>query len=164
VDIGFFAATNSVFSMPATLCIYFPGNETRIYDKNERLVSIDYRRYTTPYTDPLICYTREWKDIFHHDKSGRITGWDRIRARKGKERFTAYGDLAVTFDTLGRTVKARRIRYIKRYHGDVAENPGLPPSLAQVDDNIEVSYTYQSDDDFIGKPGVETKMFDAPEL
>lgn len=151
VDIGFFAETENSISIPSILSISFLGNELRKYDDKEHLLSIDYRRNTTLYTDPLLSYPRNWKDEFSHDKDGRITGWTRIRPRK-KERFTAYGDLAIEFDDKGRATKARRIKYTKRYIGDLGRESGRLPSLAQVDDNIEVNYTYASDDDYIGKP------------
>jgi hypothetical protein len=134
----------------------------RVYDENDRLLSIDYRRHTTPYTDPLLSYSRNWKDEFKHDKEGRITGWTRIRPRK-TEQFTAYGDIAIEFDDKGRATKARRISYIRRYTGSTVDDSESLPTLAQVDDNIEVLYTYDSDDDYIGRPekGV-TKMFEPP--
>ena len=151
VDVGFFAETESGISIPSILSISFLGNELRKYDNKGRLLSIDYRRNTTAYTDPMLSFPRNWKDEFTHDKEGRITGWTRIRPRK-KERFTAYGDLAVEFDNKGRATKARRIKYTKRYIGDLGREGGRLPSLAQVDDNIEVNYSYASDDDYIGKP------------
>ncbi|MFO7937438.1 MAG: hypothetical protein R6V06_07520 [Kiritimatiellia bacterium] len=154
VDIGFFAETGQAVSLPAVLSIYSAGNEQRIYDEDEHLVSIDYRRGTIPYTDPLIFYSRNWKDEFIHDDEGRIIGWNRIRPRK-KERFTAYGDLAIEFDNKGRAIKARRITYTKRYMGSLGRQAGQIPSLAQVDDNIEVTYTYASDEDYIGRPDKE---------
>ncbi len=152
VDIGFFAAGSRAVSPPALLSIAFLGNEKRVYDEQERLLSIDYRRNTAPYTDPLLSYMREWKDVFRHDSQGRIIGWERIRSRRQAEQFTAYGDLAVAFDAQGRATQARRITYMRRYESDPESDQPSPPSLAQVDDNIAVNYTYASDDDFIGTP------------
>lgn len=162
VDIGFFAETQAGISLPSILSCYFLGNEMRIYDGKDQLVSIDYRRHLTPYTDPLLSFPRNWKDKFKHDKEGRITGWSRIRPRK-TEQFTAYGDLAIEFDDKGRATKARRIAYTRRYIGSTLDDVGSLPSLAQVDDNIEVRYTYESDDDYVGRPEKSViKMFEPP--
>ena len=161
VDIGFFAETEGGISIPSILSISFLGNEIRTYDDKERLLSIEYRRDTTPYTDPMLSYPRNWKDKFKHDKEGRIIGWTRIRPRKN-EQFTAYGDLAVEFDDKGRATKARRITYTKRYIGNAGREGGTLPSLAQVDDNIEVHYSYASDDDYIGKPSASITRKLAP--
>ena len=155
VDIGFFAKSENGLSLPAIVSYSFLGNEKRIYNKDGLLLSIDYRRHTTPYTDPLLSYPRNWKDEFKHNNKGRIIGWTRIRARK-KEQFTAYGDLAVKFDDKGRATLARRITYTPRYTGDMGKNRESLPSLAQVDDNIEVRYNYASDDDMIGRPDSDT--------
>lgn len=161
VDIGFFAKTKSGISLPAILSINFLSNETRKYDDQERLLSIEYRRGTTPYTDPILSFPRNWRDEFKHDSAGRITGWSRIRTRK-KEHFTAYGDLAIQFDDKGRATKARRITYTKRYIGDSGREGGTMPSLAQVDDNIEVTYSYACEDDYIGKPDAKITRKLAP--
>ena len=162
VDIGFLAESEVGISMPAILSVCFLGNEKRVYDEKGLLRSIDYRRPTAPYTDPLLTYEREWKDVFNHDAQGRITGWTRVRPRRKKEPFTAYGDLAVAFDDKGRATRARRIKYMKRYIGNPENDSGILPSLAQVDDNTEVRYTYASDDDFIGKPDAHITPMLAP--
>ncbi len=162
VDIGFFAGEPTNLSAPAILSIYFPGNERRSYDAQGRLLSIDYRRSTTPYTDPLLSPNRDWKDVFKHDRTGRIIGWQRFRARREPQSFTAYGDLATAYDQQGRAVKARRIQYIKRYHGDQSDDYDSLPTLAQVDDNMEVRYTYESDDDLIGRPEAKITLLQAP--
>jgi len=163
-DIGFFAGNENGLSLPAIFSCNFLGNEKRTYAPDGRLLSIDYRRHTAPYTDPLLSSPRSWKDEFKHDDQGRITGWTRIRARK-TEQFTAYGDLAVEFDSQGRATLARRISYTPRYIGSMEEKTDSLPSLAQVDDNIEVRYTYASDDDLIGKPGSTIiRKFDPPPM
>jgi hypothetical protein len=162
VDIGFFAGEPENLSLPAILSIYFPGNERRSYDAQGRLLSIDYRRSTTPYTDPLLSIKRDWQDVFKHDRTGRIIGWQRFRARREPQPFTAYGDLVTAYDQQGRAVKARRIQYIKRFHGNESDGYDSLPTLAQVDDNIEVRYTYESDDDLIGKPEAKITLLQAP--
>jgi len=155
VDIGVFAENVNGISLPAIVSCNFLGNEKRVYDKEGKLLSIDYRRHTILCPDPLLSYPRNWKDEFKHDNKGRITGWTRIRERK-KELFTAYGDLAIKFDNKGRATLARRISYIPRFIGAMSEENDSLPSLAQVDDNITVRYSYASDQDMIGKPEYNT--------
>ncbi|MDA3926906.1 MAG: hypothetical protein PF904_19680 [Kiritimatiellae bacterium] len=163
-DIGFFAENANGLSLPAIVSCNFLGNEKRTYTPDGKLLSIDYRRHTAPYTDPLLSYPRNWKDEFKHDSHGHITGWTRIRARK-TEQFTAYGDLSVEFDDKGRTTLARHITYTPRYIGSIGQKTETLPALAQVDDNIEVRYTYASDEDFIGKPNsTTTKKFNPPPM
>ncbi|MDD2599662.1 MAG: hypothetical protein PHO37_10595 [Kiritimatiellae bacterium] len=151
IDIGFFAEKENSVSMPALLSCTFPGNEKREYDESGKLLSIDYRRYTFPDTDPALSYPCNWRDDFKHDPQGRIIGWTRTRVLK-KEQFTAYGDLAVEFDRKGRPTLAHRITYVPRFVSEIEQEGDSPPSLAQVDDKIEVHYSYASDDDLIGTP------------
>ncbi|MFA7171872.1 MAG: hypothetical protein WC340_00415 [Kiritimatiellia bacterium] len=151
IDIGFFADSESNVSMPAMLCCTFPSNEKREYDANGKLLSIDYRRHSFPGTDPALSYPCDWKDEFRHDPQGRIIGWTRTRALQ-KEQFTAHGDLAVEFDGKNRPTLAHRIAYIPRVVSNIEHKSESPPSLAQVDDKIEVHYSYASDDDLIGTP------------
>lgn len=154
IDIGFFAENENGISMPAVISCNFPGSEKREYDESGKLLSIDYRRHTFPDTDPALNWPCDWRDEFRHDPQGRIIGWTRTQALQ-REQFTAYGDLAVEFDNRGRPTLAHRIAYIPRFVADLENDSESPPSLAQVDDKIEVHYSYASDDDLIGTPGIK---------
>jgi len=149
-DIGVIAETQGVFSLPAIISFYFLGNEQRAYADDGRLLSIDYTRPQTGYTDPLLSCTRNWKDVYQYDAKGKLTGWRRIRGLH-EERFTAYGHRAVATDALGRATRAHVLRYMPRRIRTDDTNEGLP-DLAQTDDNREVAYRYASDSDFVGVP------------
>ena len=154
VDIGIIAETAAGFSVPAFVSFCFLGNERRTYADDGRILSVDYTRRQTGYTDPLMSYTRNWKDRYLYDSRNNLTGWIRTRGLE-EERFTAYGHRVVTEDALGRATRAHVVRYLPRRisEGDTAE--GIP-DLAQTDDNVEVTYRYASDSDFVGAPDLAT--------
>ena len=154
VDIGIIAETATGFSVPSFVSFCFLGNEQRTYADDGRIVSIDYTRRQTVYTDPLMSYARNWKDSYLYDAKNNLTGWMRRRGLE-EERFTAYGHRVVATDSLGRATRAHVVRYMPRRvsEGETAQSL---PDLAQMDDNIEISYRYASDSDFVGVPDLST--------
>ena len=154
VDIGIIAETATGFSVPSFVSFCFLGNEQRTYADDGRIVSIDYTRRQTVYTDPLMSYARNWKDSYLYDAKNNMTGWMRRRGLE-EERFTAYGHRVVATDSLGRATRAHVVRYMPRRvsEGETAQSL---PDLAQMDDNIEISYRYASDSDFVGVPDLST--------
>lgn len=154
VDIGVIAETPAGFSIPAFISFYFLGNEQRTYSDDGRILSIDYTRPPTGYIDPLMSYTRNWKDRYLYDDKNNLTGWIRQRNRD-EERFTAFGHRVVATDALGRATCAHVIRYLPR-RISTDETPEERPDLAQMDDNIEVTYRYASDSDSVGTPDLST--------
>jgi hypothetical protein len=154
VDIGVIAEAGSVFSMPSIISFYMLGNELRVYRPDGRIASIDYTRGSGRYVDPLLSYTRNWKDVYRYDAGGELTGWTRRRGLD-EEAFTAYGHKVVATDALGRATKAHVVRYVPRHVKADDGSAGLP-DLAQMDDNIEVRYSYASDSDFVGAPDLAT--------
>jgi YD repeat-containing protein len=154
VDIGVIAETASGYSTPSFISFCFLGNEQRVYAADGRILSIDYSRPQTAYTDPLMSFTRNWKDSYQYDAQKRLTGWTRTRGLRA-ERFTAYGHLIVSTDAAGRATRAHVVRYLPRRIKLDDTNEGLP-DLAQVDDNIEVAYRYASDSDTLGTPDLST--------
>jgi hypothetical protein len=129
---------------------YMLGNEHRAYTQEGRIASIDYTRRQGSYVDPLLSYSRNWKDTYRYDSHGKLTGWTRRRGLE-EEAFTAYGHKVVATDSLGRATKAHVVRYIPRSIKSGETTEGIP-DLAQMDDNIEVRYHYASDADFTGTP------------
>ncbi len=164
VDIGVIAETASTYSMPSIVSFYFLGNEQRTYTIDGRIQSVDYTRAQTGYTDPLLSYTRNWKDVYQYDAQGNQTGWCRSRSGMEEERFTAYGHRIVASDARGRALKAHVVRYLPRRIRMDEANEGLP-DLAQTDDNLEVTYRYASDSDLVGVPDLTTlkQDFQPPE-
>ena len=86
VDIAVFADNGKYFSSPAILSLYYSRGEKRVYDKDQRIQSIDYAAAAKEYIDPLIEVRKDWRDEYEYDKQGRLLGW--TRTRKGKT--TAY--------------------------------------------------------------------------
>lgn len=154
VDIGVIAETAAGFSLPSFISVYFLGNERRTYSDDGRIQSIDYTRRQPGYSDPLMSYTRNWKDRYHYDAQGNLTGWTRSRGQT-EERFTAYGHRVVATDALRRATRAHVVRYLPRFVKTDESGEGLP-DLAQMDDNLEVTYRYASDSDLIGTPDLST--------
>jgi hypothetical protein len=152
VDIAAIAETPSgLYSMPAFISFYFLGNERRVYAADGRIASIDYTRPSGGYIDPLMSYTRNWKDIYQYGPQNQLIGWIRRRGLT-EERFTVYGHRIVATDALGRASRAHVVRYLPRRNSDDEESANGIPDLAEMDDNLEVVYRYTSDADVIGTP------------
>lgn len=150
VDIGVIAQTGENFSLPSVISFVFLGNERRVYDRNGKILSVDYTRQPRGYIDPLMTVTRNWKDTYRYDTQGNQIGWDRTRGLN-TERFTAFGHLVVSADARGRATVAHLIRYVPRQIKISDSEQGLP-DLAQLDDNLAVTYRYADDADLVGQP------------
>lgn len=113
VDVGcFLVDTNGVASVPAIVSIYFMPNETREFDKDGRLVSIDYAKRQIERYCPNLCPKGDWKDVFHWTDDGQLSGWTRTYADgpggvKTNE-FTREGLVIDTRDALGRPKDVHR--------------------------------------------------------
>lgn len=83
VDIGVFASNGVHDSAPAILSIYFPPEEARTYapgpDGRMRIESIDYAARPQAYADPMLIPRADWRDDYHYDAAGTLTGWTRRR-------------------------------------------------------------------------------------
>jgi hypothetical protein len=152
VDIGVIAETAAGFSLPSTISFTFLGNEQRLYSADGKILSMDYTRRLDGYIDPLLSYTRNWKDCYQYDAHGNMTGWKRIRGLT-EEGFTAFGHKIVATDAIGRATRAHIVRYLPR-RIKTDESAETVPDLAQMDDNREIAYHYQSDSDFVGTPAL----------
>lgn len=113
VDIGVFAHNGDHYSAPAFVSFLYLDNERRAYDDQHRIVSIDY---TDPavkdnYVDPILDFTKNWRDEYHYAKDGSLTGWTRLRG-KDSEEFTAEGRLVLTKDDQGKPTKTVEVRYL----------------------------------------------------
>lgn len=94
VDIGVFANNGVHDSAPAILSVYFPPEEARRYapgpDGAMRIESIDYAARPQAYADPMLIPRADWRDAYHYDPQGRLTGWTRSRPGRSDE-YTATG-------------------------------------------------------------------------
>jgi len=112
VDIGVFADNGAHLSAPAFLSVYFPDDERRVYGADGRLLVLDHTHEATRnnYVDPLIDPERDWRDEFHYDERGALTGWTRYRDGTTRE-FAPDGSLVVARDEEGRITRVRDTRY-----------------------------------------------------
>ncbi|MCA9068331.1 MAG: hypothetical protein KDA84_05380, partial [Planctomycetaceae bacterium] len=105
VDIGVFVHNGQFNSPPAFVSLFYLDNESRTYDDQQRILAIDYRADATRnnYVDPLLDTPKDWRDDYHYDADGKLTGWTRTRNDSVQE-FTADGKLRIE---PGKTVDVR---------------------------------------------------------
>ncbi len=134
VDIGAFVHNGEYYSAPAFVTFFYLDNELRVYDDQRRIQSIDYADEETSanYVDPLIDAPKRWRDEYHYDASGKLTGWTRFRG-ESSEQFTADGLLVTKVDAEGRATEGRRVRYLVR------SGPKQAPTLEQQETDEIVS-------------------------
>lgn len=116
VDIAVFAHNGVNYSAPSFVSFLFPENETRVYDDKKRIISVDYRSSIGNYVDPALIAERLWKDAYHYDATGKLSGWTRTRGRK-QEEFNAAGELLVPSKDNGAPI-AKRVFYLRLNHTD----------------------------------------------
>jgi hypothetical protein len=135
VDIGVFAIRQDVASAPAFISVYYLDNERREYDAAGRIRRVDYAdargaeekgndtRTAANYVDPLISFSKDWRDEYHYDEAGAMRGWTRIRGEDRQE-FNAHGQQIVRGKD-GMPDRLLRVEYQPR------SRPNLPPILDQ---------------------------------
>ena len=153
VDIGVIVHNGVYYSAPAFVSTYFLANETRAYDEEGRILSVDYTGKPTKerYVDPQLTFTKDWRDDYHYAEGGRMTGWTRTRGKEEQE-FTPQGTVVLARDEQGRPTEARAIRY------EVKVPKGKAPLVEQTPSETILSYDYASPDDFVG----EIKLKEGP--
>ncbi len=62
------------------------------------------------FVDPAIFAPKSWRDVYHYDATGTISGWTRYDEKQTSE-FTADGRLILKKNFRGRPVKTRKITY-----------------------------------------------------
>lgn len=82
------------WSAPAFVSFYAPAHETRSYLPDGRIASVVYTGAdeAAPYTDPMVCLPKSWRDDYHWDEAGHLLGWTRTRG-KVREEFDSEGRL-----------------------------------------------------------------------
>jgi hypothetical protein len=93
VDVGVFAHNGTHYSAPAFFSVYFPLDQTRVYDAEGRLLSVDYATPSRPdaYVDPWLFPARDWRDVFDRGADGTLLGWRRERAKQPDRHYAADG-------------------------------------------------------------------------
>ncbi len=117
VDIAVVAHNGVHYSAPAFLSFLFPNNEKRIYDDQQRIVSVDYLSSVQNYVDPALVPERLWKDEYHYASTGELTGWTRTRGDR-REEFNADGQLLLQSSAPGGTSSPRPVVYQRMNHKD----------------------------------------------
>ena len=176
VDIGcFLVNAEGCASTPAIVSVYFNPNETREYDANGRLVSIDYTKRQIEGWRPQICPKGNWKDVFRYTEDGTMLGWTRFAPQEDgsvkTNEFTRDGLVVMTRDALGRPKDVRRDLTMtwaqdfkgssftgEEYHvhgnikgveyGELDYDPCGKPNYT----TLAWQYTYSDDKDVFGEP------------
>jgi hypothetical protein len=146
IDIAVFAYNGFNYSAPALVSFAYPARQTRVYDRQQRLVEVDYEPPSRRdlYNDPLLFPKRSWRDVYQYADDGQLTGWTRI-ADGGSTRFTRDGALVTETDRLDRPVRARKVNYIVR-----RDKSGHRVIVAEPTDSL-VNYVYRSETDRLGQ-------------
>jgi hypothetical protein len=127
VDIAVFVTNGKYYSPPAFVTFYSLDDEQRVYDKSGRIQSVVYSGADEPgnYTDPLVALPKSWRDDYHYDAAGSLTGWTRHRGGQSEE-FTPAGRLIVRRDERGSPLETKGVRYIARL-----SNPAQLPVIVE---------------------------------
>jgi hypothetical protein len=110
VDIAVIADNGRGYSAPAIISYLFPRSQKRLYHTDGRVLAIDHRNTDKAYDDPRLFPQRNWRDDFHYNDAGALTGWVRTD-NSGTRDFSRHGALVVSKDSLGRPVNALRMGY-----------------------------------------------------
>ncbi|WP_169544222.1 tetratricopeptide repeat protein [Sneathiella aquimaris] len=143
VEIGVFANNGTHMSAPSFINLFYPVIQKRHYDPNGKLLAIDHRNDQKTYLDPRIFPKRDWRDDYHYDDQGRLTGWTR-RRKSGTSEFSRHGALIAEKDNLGRPISAWAVGYL--YERD---NRGRMISKEK-QLNAKIKYQYLNDKDKLG--------------
>jgi len=144
VDIGVFVSNGEYYSAPGFVTFFFLNNEKRLYDKNNKIVSIDYGAQNK-YVDPMISVKKDWKDEYQYDRRGKLLGWKRIKGTDVQV-FTAEGGLLIERDRIGRPLSARKVNY-------KISNPKkiIGSTLIQEDSDLVLYYWYPNNLSTVGE-------------
>jgi hypothetical protein len=166
VDIGCFRVEDGVASIPTVVSVIFSPNETREYGKDGRLVSVDYTRRQIANWRPWYCPKANFRDTFHWNADGKLTGWTRVNGEGVTNEFTREGLVVMRRDALGRPTDVRRsmsMEWMQECDGDVpaggkAEELTVAGVKYDRDERepqkttLAWHYTYANDADRFGKP------------
>ena len=108
--------------------------------------------YRINYVDPNLAGTKSWRDVYHYDAAGHLTGWTRYDLDRRSE-FTAAGEVVLERDDQGRCIKAGKVRYerVRGAHPDRgAEYWAYWGPIKQVLTSETVRYGYDGPKDEVG--------------
>ncbi len=121
IDIGVFANNGIYDSTPAFISVLLPRHETRLYaagpDGAPRIISIDRARADGVYGDPQLFPRTPWRDQYHYDAAGQVTGWTRYRP-DGVTGYDAAGRRILARDAQGAALETAPVRYLPEQAGN----------------------------------------------
>jgi len=104
-------------------------------------IHLTYRRN---FVSGFLTVQKNWRDVYHYDPAGRLTGWTRYV--KGKtERFAADGALVTKTDRLGRPIEAKKVQYLVD-----RDSRRMPRELKYMTLPTVVRYEYADESDRVG--------------
>ncbi|HEV8290881.1 MAG TPA: hypothetical protein VGP94_03125 [Tepidisphaeraceae bacterium] len=115
--------------------VYYPG-----------ILSASFR---ANYVDSDMSAPKSWRDVYHHDAAGRLTGWTRYNAGRTTE-FNWEGLVVYQQDALGRCVTGRAVSYMR----DGQANPRVRPDprpLKMMLANQLAHYVFADENDLRGR-------------
>lgn len=90
----------------------------------------------TNYVDQRLFAAKAWRDVYHYDRSGKVTGWTRRDAGRTTQ-FTEEGLMVLEKDGMGRPIKARSVSYTRA--PPKGNRPG-PLEMAPGDEIVTFAY------------------------
>ncbi|MFZ4397746.1 MAG: hypothetical protein ACOYOU_19215 [Kiritimatiellia bacterium] len=116
IEIGAFASNGSLWSAPAFISFTTLNNEKREYAADGRILSVTYvgGEEAGPYVDPVYDLPKSWRDDYHYDAGGKLSGWTRLRGfeKKRSDDYTSDGRRILTRDVSGQSARTTAVRYI----------------------------------------------------
>lgn len=112
-----------------------------------KLINIQFR---VNFVDPQLTAPKRWRDVYHYDAKGNLTGWTRFDEISGASEFTWDGFRVLEKDALGRCTKAQAVKYVREVDMKKGFNELWKP-LKQVLVEKFNFYAYENDDDRRGK-------------
>lgn len=109
VDVGCFCVMDGVASTPAIVSVYFSPNETRAYDADGHIVSVDYTKSWIKEFCPTFCARGDWKDAYQWTDDGQLLGWTRTYVPEAQATLAAgrFGVVTNVFTRDGFVVDSR---------------------------------------------------------
>lgn len=96
------------------------------------------------FSDSRVTTPKNWRDVFHYDAKGQLTGWARFHLGRAVE-YTAHGHLVLEKDDRGRPLRARAVSSVLDRDGTLTIHPA----------NRSFRYEYRSEVDRVGTPRPE---------
>lgn len=128
VEIALIADDGTHYSPAAFFSCFFLANENRTYSQDHQILGVDYASGRSRYVDPEISLPKDWRDIYAYDKSGRVSGWTRVRDGEEPVAFNASGEKIVKPVYGGKPAETVHVNYGAR---EISTPDG--PSLALVE-------------------------------